>query len=842
MSLNLSENQISDISPLRELKRIEELRLDNNQITDISPLRGLTQLKKLTLPENQISDISPLRELKRIEELRLDNNQITDISPLGELTQLKELNLHENQISDIFPLKELTQVTALDLRNNKISHIPREIVESNMEIKWKADYSEKGIFLEGNPLESPPVEIVKQGTEAIRNYFEELDKESVRLLQSKLLIVGNVEVGKTTLMKKLKDNKFIVNVGKEETTHGINIVPWELQCQFKEGDTDIVKIHFWDFGGQDIYHATHQFFLTKRSLYLFVWEARREEESKSFNYWLNIIKLLSANSPVIVVMSKSDVGIKPINEASFKEKFDNIVTFLQVSCVNGKGIQELTDHISKTLGSMAHLRDKLPKVWMEIRDQIKAEKKDYINLSNFFEICKKYGLSEKRAEFLSDYLHDVGVVLHYRHDKLLENTVILNPEWATEALYSLVDNREIQENRGRFQFDDLKRHLDIKKFPREKHAELIRLMEKFELCFPITDTDIHIVPELLPAQRPANTFDKYKKADNLHFEYHYDFMPEGIITRFISRMYYLIKEDHFWKNGVELGFEDSTALVVSELLNRKMKISVTGSCKSELLAIIRNDFSHIHQTLNMEKNEHYHEMIPCTCDICLQSKESHFYKHEVVKKYVDKAISSIRCRVSLEEVSVEKLLKGFEPLKPTKDLLATLITTASHLQGIAKTIKPDEDSRNGFIALLLYIHGFIAKDQTRRGSSGTGKSMGELDILIETPGSEAESVIEAFNLQSFNRKVIDSHLKKIFGYDPSGLVRNFIVVYSEADDFLGLWEKYLNHIPEINLNHKLMEEPKEEETNFAEIRLARAKHLRQGQETSVYHLFINMKP
>ena len=77
--------------------------------------------------------------------------------------------------------------------------------------------------------------------------------------------------------------------------------------------------------------------------------------------------------------------------------------------------------------------------------------------------------------------------------------------------------------------------------------------------------------------------------DNLHLQYHYDFMPEGIITRFISRLYYLIKDDHFWKNGVELRFEDTTAIVISELLNRKMKISVTGSCKIELLAIIRND-------------------------------------------------------------------------------------------------------------------------------------------------------------------------------------------------------------------------------------------------------------
>ena len=104
---------------------------------------------------------------------------------------------------------------------------------------------------------------------------------------------------------------------------------------------------------------------------------------------------------------------------------------------------------------------------------------------------------------------------------------------------------------------------------------------------------MHIVPELLPARRPGIDIALYQRPGTLHFQYHYDFMPQGIITRFISRMYYLIAAEHFWKNGVELRFEDSTALIVSDYLNREIKISVTGPGKNELLAITRNDFQHI---------------------------------------------------------------------------------------------------------------------------------------------------------------------------------------------------------------------------------------------------------
>ena len=35
----------------------------------------------------------------------------------------------------------------------------------------------------------------------------------------------------------------------------------------------------WDFGGQEIYHATHQFFLTRRSLYVLVDDTRKDDKS-----------------------------------------------------------------------------------------------------------------------------------------------------------------------------------------------------------------------------------------------------------------------------------------------------------------------------------------------------------------------------------------------------------------------------------------------------------------------------------------------------------------------------------------------------------------------------------
>jgi small GTP-binding protein len=844
--LNVYNAKLPDISFLEDevFRHLTHLQLGSNQLSDVRGLERLTGLTHLYLNNNQLSDVRGLERLTGLKKLHLYNNQLSDVRGLERLTGLEILYVDKNQIEDIAPLLNFENLKKLDLSNNRISRLPAGILDLNLSIEWEYDLSKNGIFLADNPLESPPAEVVKQGTDAVRNYFEAIQKETVRLLETKLLIVGNGEVGKTTLMRKLKDNDFKVVEGKEPTTHGINIVPWELECPFPDCKNEKIKVHFWDFGGQAIYHSTHQFFLTKRSLYLFVWEARKEEEAQTFDYWFNIIKLLSQESPVIVVMNKSDQRIKHLDEANFTDKFPNIETFLQVSCLTGAGIEKLTRQIRQTLGRMPHLQDLLPKVWKDIRDRLKQDDRDYMGLDEYFQICAEFHMDREKAMFLSDYLHDLGVILHY-HDSVLENTVILNPEWATEAVYNLIDTREIQVDKGRFKFAKLKEYWNNEKFPPAKHLELVRLMEKFELCFKIVGThpDTYIIPELLPPERPAIDIRGYERSHNLRFQYQYDFMPGGIISRFISRVYYLIRDDHYWKNGVELRFEQATALVRSEPLDRKITISVSGKGQSDLLAIIRGELEHIHATLNMEKDTHYKERIPCVCSQCLDAGEPYYHGYDVLLKCRDKSVDKARCLKSIEEVFIARLLKGVEPEPGLEglDLVDTLLDAGRYLRGIRRSIHSYEDSRNDFITALLTSKGLVVKDQSRWGVSASGKTIGRPDFRVFNPVNGEEAVVEAFNLEHLAKTVIDPHLKKLFNYDASGLERNFVLVYCDSNKFAELWQKYLDHIAEIDFQYPLKEKPRPRKTAYTEIKLAHAIHQRSGEDTEVFHIFINMR-
>ena len=841
--LRLSSIQITDLMPLRELTNLTVLSLEGNQIKDLTPLNALTKLTTLFLFNNQITDLTPLRALTQLQMLNLINNQITDLTPLHTLTNLKELYLWKNQITDLIPLREFKQLRTLEVCYNRIQRLPTEITTwwPSMEIKWVDGFID-GLNLYGNPLTDPPIEIVKQGKADIKNYFDEIQQASVLLLESKLLLVGSGDVGKTTLMKKLKNNDFVVVPGKEDTTRGVDIQPWQLSCPFSDGLSRDVKIHFWDFGGQDILHATHQFFLTKRSLYLFVWDPRKEEETRSFDYWLNAVKLFGAGSPLIMVMNKADMRIKQIDEASFKDKFPNIAQFLQVSCVSGHHIPELTDTIRTALSRMPHLLDKLPKRWMDIRAELKARQDNYITREDYFAVCRSQQMDKEKALFLSDYLHDLGIILHFRHDPVLADTVILKPEWATGAVYTLIDSLEIQNNNGRFNRAHLDRYWNPEIYPAEKYAQLLRLIEKFELCFNIVGTDDYILPELLPSQRPAIDMEAYRSTGNLRLDYSYDFMPAGIITRFISRLHYLVRENHYWNNGVELEFSGSSALVVSDSARKRIRVSVSGSNNTQLMGVIRGHFDHIHETLNMKKEEHVFEEVPCICSQCQKSEKPHFFKYDVLQRLSKKG-KEARCDKSLDDISTGRLLNGFLPPKKPGNLFDPLITTLSQVQGIKKTLQTDENSRNTVVALLLGTRGFRVKDQTLAGSSESGIRLGELDIKIEAETGRAVSIIEAMNLDKYDTTKINRHVRKLFlNYDCSGLKENYILVYSSARDFVDLCRKYREHLEHIDYeSYTLMKDGIEEvHTGFNKIAAYRARHRCNKGETVLYHLLVDM--
>lgn len=118
-SLTLRGGSISDLSPLRGLKKLEEINLYNNLIRSVEPLQDLPALESLDLTLNLIHDLRPLSRLPRLRYLHLSGNRIFNLNPLGQMPQLEKLSLGANPFSDISPLSNLKNLLILDLREER---------------------------------------------------------------------------------------------------------------------------------------------------------------------------------------------------------------------------------------------------------------------------------------------------------------------------------------------------------------------------------------------------------------------------------------------------------------------------------------------------------------------------------------------------------------------------------------------------------------------------------------------------------------------------------------------------------------------------------------------------
>ncbi|EAZ92816.1 COR domain-containing protein [Crocosphaera chwakensis] len=654
-SLSVLGNQLTNLpSEIGNLYNLTSLYLEKNQLTNLpSEIGNLTKLNIFYLEKNQLTNLpSEIGNLYNLTSLHLSGNQLTNLPPeIGNLYDLTSLYLENNQLTNLpREIGKLHKLTSLYLSGNQLTNLPPEIGNLDNLIS---------LVIRNNQITNLPPEIERKKTRAIINFYkQQLEQNIDHLYEAKLLIVGEGGAGKTTLAQKIKDDNYQLKTD-EESTEGIDVIQWP----FTLNNGEEFRVNIWDFGGQEIYHETHQFFLTERSLYALVADTRREDTD--YYYWLNMVKLLSNNSPVLVIKNEKKERKRDINERQLRAEFTNFKETLATNLATNRGLPEILNKIQHYISNLPHVGTELPAYWVKVREVLEKDKHNYISLEEYLNICKEQGFKELQDMLvLSGYFHDLGVFLHFQKDDLLNKTIILNTAWGTDAVYKVLDNEKVRKNLGKFDKNDLNNIWNEEKYITMR-GELLRLMMNFKLCYEIpSQPGNYIAPQLLSPQQPEYDWDE---ENNLLLRYEYEFMPKGILTRFIVETHAMIEHEIcVWKKGVVLTKDGARAEIIEFYRYHKgeIRIRVSGSRKRDLLTTVRHELGKIHDSYERLK---YKTLVPCNCSKCKGSQSPHFYPWNVLNKFIDDKRPAIQCINSYDMVDVQSLVNDItkpDPISP----------------------------------------------------------------------------------------------------------------------------------------------------------------------------------
>jgi Leucine-rich repeat (LRR) protein len=584
--LNLGHNQLTAPPPeIGQLTNLQTLNLGHNQLTVLpSEIGQLTNLQTLYLHGNQLTVLpSEIGQLTTLQKLNLGHNQLTVLpSEIGQLTNLDGLYLHGNQLTALPPeILQLTTLQTLNLDDNQLTALPPEILQlTNLQT----------LSLDGNELEPELAAAARSGLDELRAYLVRLAREGEALYEAKLLLVGEGEVGKSSLLGALRADPWIED---RDSTHGLDIK--ELRLEHPSGHVKIT-LQGWDFGGQPVYRPTHQLFFSAPAVYLVVWKPREGPELNLVEYWIRLIRhRVGPGARVIVVATHRSKGrVARLDEPALRSTYgDMIVGFHYVDSFTGEGIPELSKAIAEEAAAIPGMGRSFPRSWRQARAIFNSTAAPYLSYGEFQVAVAKAGLDGDSAKSFARNSHELGRLIHYGEDPGLADLVVLRPDWLSRAISYVLEDQVTVDNKGLVPHARLAELWDDHNRPPEEryvpavHSSLLRLMEHFDLSYRVARTaDGHgpattsLIAQLVPTtatldrawppQTSTGRSELTEVIEVVEASTRQPVTPEGLIFQLLVRLhrFSLGRGDYpnavHWSGGVVLddGFHGRALLTV----------------------------------------------------------------------------------------------------------------------------------------------------------------------------------------------------------------------------------------------------------------------------------------
>jgi internalin A len=681
--LVLNDNQLTTLPEwLGQLTTLKLLYVNNTQLTILPEWLGqLSTLEVLNLSNNQLTTLpDTLGQLSTLDTLFASSTQLTTLpDALGQLSNLQTLYLNFNQLTTLpDALGQLSNLQALSLYNNQLRALPFSL--GSLEQLAKLD-------LDDNPLDPVLQTMHAAGVDTLKAYLRSMDDPAQRatLFEAKLVLVGEGGVGKTTLLKALTGQG--PRAG-ELSTHGVKIDIQALRLRHPERTDVDIQLNAWDFGGQEVYRVTHQFFFSQHAVYLLVWEPRIGVTQSQVEEWLKLIQLRVGDAARVIIVSthcKTGERIARIDKPVLLRDFGAMIAgFLEIDSMvddpaTGQkvGIAELQAMIAEVAKDLDHMGMAINRDWLAARDQLLAIAQPRVSYAQFGAVCARHGLDAAATKALAHLMHDLGYIVYYGDDEHLKDDVVLQPEWLTKAIGFVLEDRATQALDGILPDDRLKDvWLDhpFKNEPRygpELYPFFLRLMEKFDVSYRLESGNASLVAQHVPQVRPPLPWEPEdapvpgQRRSALVCVM--DEAPAGLVPWMIVRTHEYACErssddgtDHrlHWQKGMFLRNKRAGEAIL-ELRDREFHVHAQAVWPEYFMNVLQQTLQTLITDTWPGLKDRYAFTVPCPAQPNGKDCTGRF-RIDVLREDLNDGNETIRCNICRTRQNIVELLYGFE--------------------------------------------------------------------------------------------------------------------------------------------------------------------------------------
>ena len=709
---------------------------------------------------------------------------------------------------------------------------------------WKA---RKPIYLEDVPAAEP-----------------EAEEPAKPLNELKVVFLGDGEAGKSHTIARLLNNGIQVDKFRGVSTPGIVIEDKEYQIGSRQ-----VKVHYWDFGGQEILHSMHRMFLTERTLYVVMLNVREGNQDDRARYWLHNLKSFANGAPVLLVLNKMDMNKNAsVNESDLRKLYPKLTEIVKLSTKEDSEAEfnrKFRDVLLGQIGKMDILDYSFIPAWSRLKNKLQNMTENYIKGGVFRGYCDDCGVrgSDAVRRDLLNWFSDLGVSFCYSDKDKPEDYVVLRPDWITNAIYIILFNKIEAVTNGLVTHDTIYRMLssgdteNVQRtvvsatYTREEVDYVLNVIRKFRLSFPVENESTEFMPMLCNANSTAIA-EKYENdPDALEFRMHYDYLPNNVIHRLMVDHRKELDQSNVWLTGARFVCGDTGRSAVVKSEGNLLRIFVRAEGE------IRNPQRYLDE-LKTTLERINTEMGLTVGKMEVAYKEAGrvaYFNYGELLFAQDIGETQILCMELRKKVLLADVLmqSDYPEDENQKRLLTDIRQACEMLQEDSLYWTANEDQRTGLLAKLLRAKNYIAMEQHRTGISAGGIQSGELDLDIRLNPGDCWSALEALNLKSSSPSQIEywnAHLKKLLdNYNDVGRAFLFHVSYIQCqkDKFGKICSDLYEHLrfyspPGFELLRRFVQNislgKKRKEESF--LRVVKAVYDCGGIPMTVYHFFVRI--